>query len=97
MDASPENYFVIFIALLYLVGGLYLILTGILTLAKRKMKIPGFYQLGVLISNILYGSAKVARFEEDILDRKKAIRYSILWILIGLVSTAGGIFLLFVE
>jgi len=97
MNLSPENYFTIGVAILYLLGGLYLILTGILALSNREIKIPGLYQLGVLISKIMFGPNRAASFEKDMLDRKKAIRYSVFWILIGLVSVAGAIFLIFAK
>lgn len=74
-----------------------MVTTGTLALANRSIKIPGFYQFGVFISNIFYGKDRTAAFEEEMKDRKKAIRYGLIWILIGLVSLAGVAFLLFVE
>lgn len=89
-----NNEAIIF-ALISFLGGIYSIMTGLLALANTNIKIRGFYQFGVFISNMLYGKEKVSRFEEEMMDRKKAVRYGIFWILIGLASTAIGIFFLF--
>ncbi len=95
-SSNSDNQAVI-IAVIYFIGGIYSILTGILALAKMNIKIPGFYQLGVFISNLLFGKDRASNFEQEMMDRKKAIRYGIVWILIGIVTLAGGIFLLFVS
>ena len=83
------------IATLYLIAGIYSLLTGILALANKDIRLPGFYRLGVFITKIISREDEVTRFEADMKDRKKAIRYGILWTLIGLIALAGGIFVLF--
>lgn len=87
----------IIIVVIYFIGGIYSILTGILALAKMNIKIPGFYQLGVFISNVLFGKVRTSNFEKEMMDPKKVIRYGIFWILMGLIALAGGIFLLFAK
>jgi hypothetical protein len=92
MNLSFEN---IIISTLYLVGGIYSLLTGILALAKRDIRLPGFYRLGVFLTKIIQGEDKVTSFETDMRDRKKVIRYGIFWILIGFAFLAGAVFVLF--
>lgn len=94
MNMSSEN---IIIAALYLVAGIYALLTGILALAKKDIKVPGFYQFGVFLTKVIYGEDRATSFENDMKDRKKAIRYGVFWIFMGLVALAGGIFVLFVA
>jgi hypothetical protein len=91
MNISYEN---IIIAIIYLLIGIYSLVTGILALAKRDIRVPGFYQFGAIILRKVRGQDKVARFENDMLDRKKVIRYGIFWIFMGLIALAGGIFVL---
>lgn len=90
-----ENNEAIIFALISFLGGIYSIITGLLALANMNIKIPGFYPFGTFISNILYGKKKVSKFEEEMMDRKKAVRYGIFWILIGLASLSIGVFFLF--
>jgi hypothetical protein len=94
MNASYEN---IIIAGIYFLGGIYALLTGILALANMDIKLPGFYQFGVFMTKILRGEDEVTRFENNMKDRKKAIRYGIILTLIGLIMLAGAIFVLFVA
>jgi|PlaIllAssembly_1097288.scaffolds.fasta_scaffold1340353_1 hypothetical protein len=94
MNSSSEN---IIIAVIYFIAGIYALLTGIGALANLNIKIPGFYQFGIFLSNKLRGKEKINNFEIDIMERRKAIRYGIFWIFIGLISIAGGVFLLFVR
>lgn len=97
MSSSSDASLAILITIIYFIIGSYSILTGILALANKSIKIPGFYQLGVFISNFLYGKGRTSNFEEEMADRKKAVRYAIFWIVIGLVALAGGVFLLFTR
>jgi hypothetical protein len=92
MHITYEN---IIIATICFLAGLYLLLTGIFALAKKDIKFPGFYRFGSFISRQVLGQDKLTRFENDMLDRNKAIRYAILWIFGGLIALAGGIFVLF--
>lgn len=85
----------IIFALVAFFGGIYSIATGLLALANMNIKVLGFYQFGAFISNILYGKEKVTKFEEEMMDQKKAVRYGIFWIVIGLASVFIGIFFLF--
>ena len=94
MNISFEN---VIIAIIYFLAGIYALLTGIFALANLNIKIPGFYQFGELLAKKLRGKAKTTNFEQDMMDRKKAIRYGIFWIFIGLVALAGGVFLLLVK
>ena len=91
MNIPYEN---IIIAIIYLFAGIYSLLTGLLALAKMNIKLPGLYRFGIYLSRKVRGQEKVASFENDMLDRKKVIRYGIFWILIGLIALAGGIFVL---
>jgi hypothetical protein len=94
MKISFEN---ILIAAIYILAGIYALSTSGLALAKLDIKIPGLYQLGILISNKLYGRVKSSNFGEEMSNRKKVVRYAIFWLFIGLVALAGGVFLLFVS
>jgi hypothetical protein len=91
MNNSYEN---IIIAIIYFLAGIYSLLTGVLALIKRDIKIPGFYRFGAFISEKIRGKDKVTSFENDMKDRKKAIKYGIFWVFIGLIALSGGIFVL---
>ena len=92
MNTSYEN---IIISAIYFLASIYALLTGIFVLAKMDTKFPGFYQFGIFISKIVRGKNTVTSFENDLMDRKKAIRYGVFWILIGLIALAGGVFVFF--
>ena len=94
MDILSER---IIIATICLVLGIYSLLTGMLALANKDIKLPGFYQLGVFLTKLIYGEDRVTSFENDMKDRKKAIRYGIIWTLMGLIALAAAIFVLFVA
>jgi hypothetical protein len=92
MNISYEN---IIISTIYFLAGSYLLLTGIFALAKKNIKFPGFYRLGSFMSRNVVGEERSTRFENDMMDRQKVIRFAVFWILIGLIALAGGIFVLF--
>jgi hypothetical protein len=94
MHISFQN---IIIAAIYFLAGIYALLTGIFALTRLDVKIPGFYQFGVFISKKVHRKDKLTSFENDMMDRKKVIRYGIFWIFIGVIALAGGIFLLFAS
>jgi hypothetical protein len=97
ISSNNDDNLSIVIAIIYFIGGIYSILTGIFALAKVNIKIPGFYQLGIFISNLIFGKAKTSNFEKEMLDENKVIKYAIFWILSGLILLAGGVFLLLVK
>ena len=97
MSLSSDTALTIAITIISFIAGTYSVLTGILALANRDINIPGFYQLGVFIFNLLYGKARLANFEKEIMNPKKSVRYGIFWILIGAVAFVVGTFLLFVR
>ena len=84
-------------AIISFVTGVFAIWTGILTISKGNIKIPGFYNLGVFISKIIRGEAQTTKAEEDLNDPKMAMNYAIFWLLIGLAFLAGSFVLLFVR
>ena len=90
-----EHNLTIVIALICFLGGIYALLAGVSTLSHMNIKIPGFYQFAILISNRFYGKDKTSRIEKEIAeDHKKAFRQGVFWILIGLIACANGVFLL---
>ena len=97
MSLSSDTALTIAITIISLIAGMYSVLTGILALAKRDIKIPGFYQLGIFIFNLLYGKASLTNFEKEMMNPKKSVRYGIFWILTGLVALVIGVFFLFVR
>ena len=68
-----------------------------MALARRNIRIPGFYQLDAFIYALLYGKAKLANFENEMMDPKQAVKYGIFWIVSGVVAFFIGMFLLFVR
>jgi hypothetical protein len=94
---SSDHSQAVIVAVVCFIGGVYLIASGVLAFANKSIKIPGFYQAGIFLTAWLYGKDKVISFEEEMKNRKKAVRYGVMWTSIGLLSLALGIFVLFVE
>jgi hypothetical protein len=90
MSPSSDTALTITIAIISFIGGIYLISTGVLALAKRGIKISGFYQLGAFIYTLLYSKANLANFEKEMLNPKKAVSYGLFCSLRGGVAFVDG-------
>jgi len=97
MNSQSDPYQIIVMALISGLTGIYAIWTGILAIGKQNIKTPTPYKLGAFISRKIRGEARTSQFEKEIDDPKIAVRYGILWLLIGLIFLGGSILLLFTK
>jgi len=97
MNSQSDTYQVVVMAIISFMTGVYAIWTGILTISKGNIKIPGLYNLGIFISKKIRGETQTAKVEKDLNDPKTAMKYVIFWLLIGLAFLAGSFVLLFVQ
>ena len=94
MNSLYDTNNITIIAIIYCIGGLYSLISGIFAIANIDMKIPLVYEVGVFISNLLYGKKKTQNFENELNDPKKRIRFGIFMCLIGLLFLGGSVYLL---
>ena len=82
------------VVIIYFIGGLYLLITGILIIANVDLSLTIVYKIGVFISNLVQGKKKTQNFESDMKNPRKRVRIGVLMCFIGLLFLAGGIYLL---
>ncbi len=85
----------VLIAAIYLIAGLYAFVTGISSIRCTNLRVPIFYELGILISKLVHGKNKTVQFNDELSDPKKALKYGVFMIVIGLIFVSGSLYLLF--
>jgi hypothetical protein len=92
---DTNQIIVMIIAIIYCIGGIYGVWMGLLGITNSNMKIPGLYQFGILISNLVNGKVKTAQFEKDMDDPKKKMKTGIMFLCFSILFFGLSIFLIF--